>query len=267
MTRPTVSAVIPTYNRSESLAAAIRSVLEQSRPCDEVIVVDHGSTDQTSDVLSAFDREVTAVRLSQDLLDRPAVSRNAGLRKATGDLICFLDDDDLWERDKVQIQLEALGQDSQVGLTCSDAHRVEADGRLVAGKYLAHTKGHSGWVLKELLRDNFVITSSVMARAELLRAVGGFNERLDLRGFEDYELWLRTASAVKFAFIAQPLVRYRLHETRLSNEMRADSFRGRRSAMRRALTFRRAQAHLPQFAIALLREGAREFITRRRQAP
>ncbi|HVF11949.1 MAG TPA: glycosyltransferase [Actinomycetota bacterium] len=257
----TVSAVITTFNRSETLARSIDSVLAQTRPCEELIVVDHGSEDQTSKVIASFGSRVRLVHLARDPLGRPAVSRNAGVRAASGSMVCFLDDDDIWEPNKIEIQLEASTRHPHVGLICSDALRIDADGSLMSERYLAQTSGFSGKALKQLLRDNFVITSSVMAPVELIKALGGFNEHPGLRAVEDYELWLRIAAIREVMFIPDPLVRYRIHDHKLSSQQSKDPFKGRRSAIRRAMSHAETRRYLPSFTAAICRDYLRSLIT------
>lgn len=256
-----VSVVIATFDRSETLARSIDSVLAQTRSCEELIVVDHGSQDRTAAVIDSFGPRVKAVHLSRDPSGRPAVSRNAGLRAASGSLVSFLDDDDIWEPNKIEVQLDAYDEDPDAGLVCSDAHRMDARGEPLPGLYLAHTSGFSGMVLKQLLRDNFVITSSAMAPTDLIRAIGGFNEDPRLKAVEDYELWLKIASMRRVRFIPQPLVRYRIHDRKLSNIQVKDPFKGRRRAIRSALAHPGTLRHLPSFAAALSRDYLRSLVT------
>ncbi len=259
MTRRRISAVIATFNRSAFLRSAIESALEQSLPCDELIVVDHGSTDDSREIVASFGDEVTYLSLEQDPLGRPAVSRNAGLRAANGDLICFLDDDDLWEAGKNKHQTEVFEQDPDVGLVCTDALKIDADGKILAESYLAHTSGASGFVLERLLKDNFVIASSVMAPRKALLEIGGFNEHSTLRAFEDYELWLRLASRHRVAFLTEQLVRYRVHEAKLSRPEIRHSFAGRGAAMRQSLRDPATRGHLPLILRAIVREQIRRL--------
>jgi glycosyltransferase involved in cell wall biosynthesis len=113
MHRPSVSAVIPTHNCARYLPDAIESVLAQSRPADEILVIDDGSTDETEEVLRAYRDRITVLHQAKAGV---SAARNAGIAHATGDWIAFLDADDVWESEKLSRQLEALDGDS--GFIC-----------------------------------------------------------------------------------------------------------------------------------------------------
>lgn len=103
-----VSVLIPVYNTERYVAAAIDSVLAQTRPADEVIVVDDGSTDGTSEVLAGFGARISVLRQPQS---GPGSALNRGIARATGDFLSFLDADDLWLPDKLRLQCDALLRD------------------------------------------------------------------------------------------------------------------------------------------------------------
>ena len=106
-----VSVVIPVYNTERYVAASIESVLAQSRPADEIIVVDDGSTDLTPEILHGFGARIIVLRQAQS---GPAVALNAGIARATGDLLAFQDADDLWSANKLQLQCELLSREPDV---------------------------------------------------------------------------------------------------------------------------------------------------------
>jgi len=110
MSGPTISVVIPTKNRSAYVAEAIASVLAQTHPVDEVIVVDDGSTDDTPAVLAGFG---DAIRIVRQEGRGDGAARNRGVTVSSGTLIAFLDDDDLWEPHKTEVQLAAFGRAPQ----------------------------------------------------------------------------------------------------------------------------------------------------------
>lgn len=235
MSRPSISVVIPTFNRASLLREAIESVLGQTYPELEVVVVNHGSTDATPDVLASFGGSVVGLRLPADPGGCPAVARNAGLREARGELVAFLDDDDLWEPDKIGRQLQALSSFPEVVLVSSDAEQIDENGVDLGVRYLAHAAGAEGDAFERLVEDNVVIASSVLARRAALLEMGGFSEDPALRAVEDYHLWLRLAARHPFAFIPEPLVRYRVHGGRISGSGLRGALRARRRVLRRAL--------------------------------
>lgn len=110
---PTISAIIPVHNGERYVAEALQSVLEQSRPPDEIIVVDDGSTDGTAAVVREFGAEVRCIHQSQA---GQGAARNRGVSLCQGDLLSFLDADDLWVKDKLLLQKEALARQPDVDM-------------------------------------------------------------------------------------------------------------------------------------------------------
>ncbi len=151
MPLPLVSVVIPTYNRSDYIVETIESVLSQEYSSLEIIVIDDGSTDGTREIVkNRFGSDVQYIW--QENSERGA-SRNHGLRLARGELISFLDSDDLWTRDKVSCDVEILSA-SDAGVVYSDIDLIDADGRHLR---TVKRRGRSGRVTDHLLTGNFVL--------------------------------------------------------------------------------------------------------------
>jgi glycosyltransferase involved in cell wall biosynthesis len=196
MAQPRVSVVIPTFNRRQQLQYAIDSVLKQTRPVDEIVVVDDGSTDGTFEWLSeiaAQTRHPHIVALQQKN-GGPAAARNTGIKRASGELIAFLDDDDIWHLDKMQRQLAVLMENPEICLLgcAADTLKLAGGARLI---------GVGEW---GLLFRNWFLTPGVLVRRDVLVDCGGFPE--DMRHCEDYALWLKIASKYKCAFLNEMLV-------------------------------------------------------------
>jgi glycosyltransferase involved in cell wall biosynthesis len=214
-----VSVVIPTHNRAGLLAAAVGSVLHQATHGHtlEVIVIDDGSTDDTPQVLRQFgDRIVTVVIPSSG---RPAVPRNVGLRRATGELVAFQDSDDLWAADRL-LQQVALFDDPAVGLAYGNATVIDPAGCPTGALVIDPERAVHGSCHDELLRANVISTLTVMARRQALLDLGGFDEDPGLRGVEDYELWLRLSTRWELAYLDATLASYRSHPGNLSDVTR-----------------------------------------------
>lgn len=203
-----VSVIIPTYNRAALLRRTLASVLAQTVAPLEILVADDGSTDATGAVLDEFASRITPLRLPHRGL--PAVARNAALRQARGDWVAFVDDDDLWQADKLERQLALVAP--SVGLICSNAALIDGDdaplGRLL---HEADPLAKEPDPLRALIGGNFVVCSSVLARSALLREAGAFYEGAELRRMaEDYDLWLRCALRAGVRYDPAALVRYRV---------------------------------------------------------
>jgi glycosyltransferase involved in cell wall biosynthesis len=202
---PLVSVVIPTYQRAALLEEAVRSVLAQTYPHLEVLVEDDGSTDGSGEALARLGDARVAYRRGANV-GRPAPVRNRAVARARGELIAFLDSDDLWEPTKLEAQVEALEGDPTLDAVASDATW------LPPRKHpLLRLDGPVRPSFGELLCRNFVITSSVLARREAIVAAGGFDESAELRSVEDYDLWLRLLRRREGCLLVLPqaLVRYR----------------------------------------------------------
>ncbi len=206
-----VSIIIPTYNSSSYLSGAVDSVLSQTYKNNEVIVVDDGSTDRTKQLIQERYPEVLYVYQDNH---GPSVARNHGIGMATGDYIAFLDSDDLWFPKKLELQMEVFRKDASIGLVSCDALSF-MDNKIVVPSLAKERPLHSGWVLKYLLRQNFLNTNNVLIKREVLDSVGLFDEAREFS--EDYDLWVRIAKRHKIGYVDAVLTKYRIHNMSRSN--------------------------------------------------
>lgn len=198
--------IIPTWNRSGTVLAAIESVLTQSVPVLEVLVCDDGSTDDTAaQVATVAARDPRLRWLPGARAGRPAIPRNRGIRESRGDWLAFLDSDDTWLPHKIAVQLEAARR-LDCGAACADAVRV-AGGTGEAGPLLGWSRPLLS--LSDLLQGNRVVCSSSLVRRSVIAHAGGFPEDPEFKAVEDYALWLRVSVLTDWAYCAEPLVRYR----------------------------------------------------------
>jgi len=212
---PTVSAVIPVYNGQLFLADAIESVLEQSRPAIECIVVDDGSTDATADVVRRFGNEVVSVRQ-----DRSGVSgaRNRGAELARGELLAFLDHDDAWLPGKLERQVQELGRQDSAMALCAMSVVDRAGTTLGIRRLHAHDDLLTGMLLFD--GTELVSCSSTgLVRRSAFLAIGGFDQNLSMSA--DWDLLLRMLLDGGVAYVDEPLVRYRVHGTNMSRDIGA----------------------------------------------
>jgi glycosyltransferase involved in cell wall biosynthesis len=197
-----VTAVVPTHLRPTTLRQTLRSIAAQRGVDVEIIVVDDADDKRTHEVASA----VPADRLK--VIDNPggtsaASSRNAGLAHASGRWVAFCDDDDLWAPDKLRLQLDELRRSNAIW-SCTGAATVGPDLRAIGHERLDPLE-------ERTMRDWNLVPgggSSVMASADVLRDLGGFDESLS--NMEDWELWIRLAERGPVASVDRPLVAYRL---------------------------------------------------------
>jgi len=203
---PEVSVVIPTRNRWDLLSrSGLAAALMQKDVDLEVIVVDDGSTDETPGRLAALeDPRIRVIR--HDQRQGVARARNHGVAEAQAEWVAFLDDDDLWSPDKLRRQLD-LANESGAGFVYGSAILLDDQRKVL--KLLASPKPAE--LAGRLTRANILPAgqSNVMARTDVVRQVGGFDERLSL--IADWDMWLRLANAVRAAASRDLLVGYVLH--------------------------------------------------------
>jgi glycosyltransferase involved in cell wall biosynthesis len=195
---PTVSVIIPTYNRAAFVVEAIESVLAQSCQEFELIVVDDGSQDDTRDILGRF-----SGRIRYQFQENHGIShaRNTGLELAQAPYIAFLDSDDLWVRDKLTRQIEYM-ENHPDRLLCHTNEIWIRNGVRVNPKKI-HGK-HSGWIFEYCIPLCIISLSSALMRRDLFDRIGIFDESLPV--CEDYDLWLRASLVAAVGFLPRPLI-------------------------------------------------------------
>lgn len=216
-----ISVIVPTYNRAHYLKAALNSVLHQTCPPHEVIVIDDGSTDETRAVVAAM---AGPVRYMYQDNRGPAAARNLGLRAARGEWIAFNDSDDLWVSEKLQWQVEFLrrhpGVDFVFGPLSNFTGEIADGNPEVRDQYVVrYLRDHADNLTKSyeiLLQDNPIPTPAVLFRRACLDTVGYFNE--ELRCCEDYEYWLRFAAYCRMGYLDKVLIHRRIHPQNLIHD-------------------------------------------------
>lgn len=196
-----VSVVIPTYNRADYLVRAIASVRRQTLRCSEIVVVDDGSTDNTSMVLDKLRQENSIPMVVIQTPNRGvAAARNTGIQNANFEWLAFLDSDDHWHKRKIEKQFAALSETDEFMIS----HTREK--WLRRGQHLNQKKIHiprHGDIFSHCLLLCAVGMSTVMVKKNLFDTVGMFDERLQC--CEDYDLWLRVSCRYPFLLIDEPL--------------------------------------------------------------
>jgi glycosyltransferase involved in cell wall biosynthesis len=208
MLEPTVSVVMPTFNRLEHLKAAMASVRAQTFDDWELIVVDDGSDGATRELLRSSGDSRTTIVLGPHT-GKPAVARNRGIALARGRYIAFLDSDDRWAPVKLERQLELMRGAPARRWSYTAVRRIDSAGRVLEPSRIAFVP-HSGAILKQVLTvDAQIALPTVMAETELVRELGGFDEQL--RMIEDYDLWARMALASEVGVDLEPTTDVRNH--------------------------------------------------------
>jgi glycosyltransferase involved in cell wall biosynthesis len=215
VSEPTVSALVRVYNGERHVAETLEAILAQTRPADEVLVVDDGSTDQTPAVLAGFSDRIRVIHQPNGGL---ADAFERGFLEARGEFIANCDADDLWVPDKLERQLEALRRHPEIDIAFGAAEvfgtRAGAFNSAYPGDGLLEPEG----LRRELYRADRICVSSALIRRQMLERVGGF--RRAASPCEDYDFWLRSLAAGAVFFQERAtLVRYRVHDDQLSDNL------------------------------------------------
>lgn len=198
-----VSVIIPTFNRAAYLTEAVDSVLGQTFRDFELVVVDDGSTDDTVERMKGYGARV---RYLYQQTRGPAAARNKGIEASTGELIAFLDSDDMWLPEKLAKQEAFFRTNPSLGLVATAYGCIQPGDGFVKQDVLSPEE------LRRVRRShyrNYFATSTVMLRRDCLEKVGMFDESLHFA--EDWDMWIRVLNRYDFAYIGEILTKYRQH--------------------------------------------------------
>lgn len=214
--------IIPTYGHATTVAMTVESVLSQSCPPSEIIVVNDGSPDATEEVLRPFIM-AKRIRYLRQENGGQASARNLGLSVAQGEFVAFLDDDDLWPRDKLRRQLDAIMEDGSLVLVYGAMRRFDGAGAAPdLSEDLIHQRETpeppTGHVYSAFLRRNYIVSpGQTLIRASALRSIGGLDEKL--WGCDDYDLYIRLARVGAFRYLHHVSLYYRYHSGNASGNV------------------------------------------------
>ncbi len=210
-----VSIIIPAYNAEKYVKAAIDSVLHQTYPNIEVVVVDDGSTDSTKAIIEELACGDNRVRVFSQKNVGQSAARNAGIGQARGEYVAFLDADDLFLPEKIERQVRYLEAHPDCGISyCKIYHFFDENPPELYYFPVLHPSGN---IFADLLRGNFINPLTVVVRRSVLDEFGAFENTF--RRVDEQYLWLKLSyRGVRFAYLDEPLGLYRVHANSLSNE-------------------------------------------------
>lgn len=214
MTEPIVSVVIPAFNAAAFVTQAVDSVLAQTWPHREILVINDGSTDNTLDVLTAYGNAIRVINKPNGGLSS---ARNRGIEEASGRYVAFLDADDRWLPAKLSRQVAVLEQTDKIGFCSTVAQVVDPDDQFLNTWSCPDIRGS---LLQTLFRQNGAIPGSgsgVMVRRDLFEKAGRFDE--SLRSLEDIDLWMRLAAISDYRCIDEPLTIIVKHPDSMSRNL------------------------------------------------
>ncbi|HWQ42964.1 MAG TPA: glycosyltransferase [Desulfosporosinus sp.] len=211
MLSPKVSVVVPTYNHARYLPYALESIINQSYPNIEVLVIDDGSKDGTAELVKPYRSKVNYAYKENG--GTPS-ALNLGLSLATGKYICWLSADDMFLEDKVSKQLGLMESDPSLGFSYTSFIVIDANGTKQYDVNSAYFPNKQEMVTK-LMEGCFINGSSVMMRSSALQEIGNFDESLSQA--HDYDLWMRFLRHYSCGFLGEHLLAYRWHGENMSN--------------------------------------------------
>ena len=205
-----LSVIIPAYNSSQYIEETLKSVLSQTSPAYEIIVIDDGSTDNTAEIVSRY-----PVKLIKKTNEGPSKTRNRGIFESTGNWVAFLDSDDLWHEDKIASIKSIIEKNPNTGMLSTGFFIGNPkDGwQNIASRKLFDPDGS---FFRQVYRRSFIATSSVVIKKEVLDKVGGFDSTLLIA--EDLDLWLRIAlNRTNYHYLKERLLYYRVHDSSITS--------------------------------------------------
>ncbi|RBP58082.1 GT2 family glycosyltransferase [Alkalibaculum bacchi] len=215
-----ISVVIPTHNRVNLLGRAIKSAQEQTIKDIEIIVVSDGSTDGTDDYMKKnFNNDHRIKYISYNPSRNGNYARNKGIEASIGDYVAFLDDDDIWEKDKLEKQLNVIKADNRIGLVYTGLTSIYVN----EGYSYVVKPELEGDISKDILMKNYIgTTSTVMVKKEIFAKSGMFDE--NLMALQDYDLWIRICQYTKVGIVKDSCIKYYNYTNKMQISKRTEKY-------------------------------------------
>ncbi|MGC1392841.1 MAG: glycosyltransferase [Coleofasciculaceae cyanobacterium] len=240
---PTISVIIPVYNGEKTIKETIMSVLNQTFENFELIIINDGSNDATLEIVQAIkDHKIKVFSYQNSGL---SASRNRGLTKAEGEFISFIDADDLWTPNKLELQLKALQDNPQAAVAYSWTDWIDQSGQFLRAG--GHITVNGNAYEKLLIRDFIESGSNPLIKKQALDEVGDFDQSVTPP--EDWDMWLRLAAKYEFITVEVPQILYRISPNSASfdiEKMEAGSLK----VIQRVFSQSPELAHLKQKTLA-----------------
>ncbi|AMR31834.1 hypothetical protein A0256_10575 [Mucilaginibacter sp. PAMC 26640] len=213
-----VSVIMPAYNAEDFIAAAIDSVIDQTYKNWELLIINDGSTDSTAAIVDDYQKKHARIKVIHQANKKLGAARNAGITAATGQWLAFLDADDTWLPQKLELQLQLAAAKPNIGLIFTDGIIFYNNTEEIASYDIMYGAFSAAEMYTLLYKGNCIPVLSVLVKAEHVKAVGLQDENPLIYGCEDWDYWLRLClHNVAFYGMHEKLFRYRKHLSNMSN--------------------------------------------------
>jgi len=212
-----VSVIIPVYNTEKYIEETIDSVLKQTHSNLEIIVIDDGSTDNTSQLVDAICKKESRVKLIKQKNQGVSAARNNGFTFSKGSFIAYLDADDVWETNNIETKLKKFNSDELLGLVHSDAQVINN----ISEKIDRFHHGYEGYLLDNLLlgqKEWIPSPSSILVKREIIESIGGFDSGLS--NAADLDFFFKVAEKWKIGRVPVVTWYYRIHSNNMHSNIR-----------------------------------------------
>jgi glycosyltransferase involved in cell wall biosynthesis len=210
-----ISVVMPSYQSALFIHNTLQSIVEQTVIPSQVLIIDDGSTDETCSIIEGFSKSYPELKIEliRNSHKGPGAARNIGIQRATSQWIAFLDSDDLWFPNKLEMCIQAIRENQKNNFFCHNETIIAEDGSTALLDYSRlYSTGKP--LTEQLFKINLFSTSAVVCKRENILNVGGFDETLS--SAQDYELWLRMSPKLSPYFINQVLGTYTIRKGNIS---------------------------------------------------
>ena len=218
MNLPLVSIVMPAFNAEAFIAQAIESVINQTYSQWELIIVDDASTDATTSIIHNYRLRDTRIRVINKPTNtvRPAIAKNIALANVKGKYIAFLDSDDAWREDKLELQVRYLNKRTDVALLYTGGYWVDENYRIIKKFVPQYPYGDN--LKRQLVKYEINNQSVIIITKALADTLNKFNEAITIG--EDYNLFMHISALYKTASLKEPLIYYRIHNNSITKRKR-----------------------------------------------
>jgi glycosyltransferase involved in cell wall biosynthesis len=222
-TTPLVTVIALCFNHERFVVECLESIRAQTFQNFELIVTDDCSKDNSPEIIAEWlTRNYPQAKYIRHK-ENAGLCRtlNEAIASANAEFISMIATDDIWESHKIQSQLEKFSTlSSETAVVYSDAFQIDEAGNLLSTLFIENHRPNyspfSGYIFSDLAYKNFIPAMATMIRREAILNVGGYDERL---GYEDWDMWLRLSLKWRFAFIPEPLARYRIVATSMARTL------------------------------------------------